>query len=270
MKYVVAVLGLLFMLSSHAHLNHVQFAAIEEVDGQLRVRYRMSADMFMTNLDVEIKSGRLPESIKQLPLNEIIARYFQAHLLLETKGEKRAASSVTFTLDEKNGDWIADFLFPAPPNGAAAGLICDAFLENNPRTQTLARIDWRGEKDVFHFRKGSERLALAGNAAIQPSNGKASNESALERFVSGLANGLRAYDWLAAGALAMVVLRMIFKNREIALIGFVAAAGVGLGFKESAPSGHAGVAGFALAWLAVVLTAQQLISKLIFWRTADA
>src|SRR5438045_3964807 len=138
------VLGLLLVCACgvQAHLNHIQFAAIDEIDGKLRVRYRMSADMFMSNLDLEIAAGRMDASIKQLPIERIVAAYFQTHLRLEAQNGASSAESVSVSIDFKNGDWIADFLFPAPAQQSQTSIFCDAFLNNNPRTQTLARINW--------------------------------------------------------------------------------------------------------------------------------
>ena len=258
MKRVCVLTLSLLCANVRAHLNHVQFAAIEEVDGKLRVRYRMSADMFMSNLDADIKRGRLIESIKQRPIDDIIREYFKTHLLLEAGGAPREADSASFTFDAKTSDWVADFLFQAPAPDARIVLFCDAFLENNPRTQTLARIDWRGDKTMFHFRNGNVRYVL-GSSLQPPQETQARAESGREFFLDGLARALKAYDFLAAGALVLIVLgRMPIKWPHAIVPAVALAASVALSIDQCGHENAPLAIGFAFGWLAVALTAYGL------------
>ncbi len=254
LKRALLLFALVFLSARvDAHLNHVQFATVDEVDGALRVRYRMSADMFMSNLEVEIKSGRLGESIKQRPLDEIIRQYFKSHLAIETGGAAQNARTVTFFRDEKTGDWVADFVFDAPAPGAETTLLCDAFLENNPRTQTLARIDWRGEKTMFHFRKGYEHYALGSSLhpAVQETQARDGDG---EQFLDGLAHAFKSYELLAAGALVCLVLGLALRKWKFAVPLLALAACVLLSRDECERESLQHAAGFAVGWLAVALT----------------
>jgi hypothetical protein len=248
--------------AAHAHLNHVQFAAVDEASGNLRVRYRMSADMFMTNLDVEIKAGRLTESVRQLPVNEIIALYFKTHLLLERNGSRASAAAVAFTLDDKSGDWLADFTFPAPAPGESAALFCDAFLQNNPRTQTLVTLDWRGSRDVFHFRKDNERCALVAASPRRESR-LVEQLPASVRFIDGVAAALRSYGWLlmlAIGAsLVRLTVREYRRQVEEMLLLFVTVCAMAASRQELIPY----QAGLLLGGVAAVFTLRKLIVETV-------
>ncbi|HLX62234.1 MAG TPA: hypothetical protein VKX17_13220 [Planctomycetota bacterium] len=258
----------LLSLQALAHLNHNQFAAVDEVDGKLLVRYRMSADMFMSNLEIEIKAGHIDAAIKLLPINEIIARYFKTHLRLDVNNVSVSAESVSFTMDAKNGDWIAGFKFTAPPIGAEASLFCDAFLENNPRTQTLARINWRGEKTVFHFRKDSTRCQFGSSLHESSAEAAPKIEAPRAHFLNGLAEALRSYEWLAAGALVFCALRVVSKDRLHYLVfGLTAVASLVL---TPVQFSLAAAWGFRFGWTAVVLTGQKLLFDTINRRTGHA
>lgn len=257
-RVFILALGLL-CANACAHLNHIQFAAIEEAGGMLRVRYRMSADMFMSNLDADIKSGRLNESVKQQPIDQILRQYFKTHLLLETDGAvgdaPHEADSVAFTFDAKTSDWVADFLFQSPAPNARTVLFCDAFLENNPRTQTLARIDWRGEKTMFHFRTGNVRYVL-GSSVLAPQETQTRAVTGPELFLDGLARALTAYDFLGAGALVLIVLgRMLIKRPLVIVPAVAVAASVALSLDQCGRENAPLAIGYAFGWLAVALTA---------------
>jgi hypothetical protein len=267
-RAIIAVVLCLLSIPARAHLNHIQFASIDESAGKLRVQYRMSADMFMSNLELEIKSGRFDASIKQLPVNEIIARYFQKHLQLESNNTAFSAESVTFTLDAKSGDWIAEFAFPAPPPGAEPRIFCDAFLENNPRTLTLAHIDWRGEKTVFHFRKDNERYKLGSSFQSEAAAARPVVSESV-RFVDGLASGLRSYMWLAAGALVLCALRLLLGNRWILIVP-PGAVVLSIAFSGFVATDAAGQWGFRLGWIAVALTLQKLFFDIVNERPTHA
>src|SRR4051812_28760116 len=87
-------------LTCAAHLNHVQFAAVEEINGQMRIRFRFSADMFMSNLEADIKAGRMDASAKNAAVSDLIARYTKGHLQLETGEVRRDPVVSAFTFDE--------------------------------------------------------------------------------------------------------------------------------------------------------------------------
>jgi len=254
----LSALMLVVPLAAHAHLNHVQFAAIEESGGKLHVRYRMSADMFMTTLDLDIKGGRIDASVKSLPVDQIIARYFATHLQLETKAAAQSAASVSFSADLRSGDWIAEFVFDLPSADARLTLFCDAFLDNNPRTQTLGRINWRGEKTVFHFRKGNERYVL-GSSQIGPAAVQSESDSTAKQFISAFAEALRDYVWLAVAAIGLCVAQVFGKHRWRWMILF---AGVIAAVALRGQIIWSGYGGFLVGWLIVVLTAQRVLFNL--------
>ena len=263
MARLVIIATVVLCANVSAHLNHIQFAAIDEAHGKLHVRYRMSADMFMSNVDADIKAGRLTESVKQRPISDIIQSYFRTHLLLELNGAANAADSATFEFDAKTSDWIADFIFPAPPENSKPTLICDAFLENNPRTQTLARITWRGENTMFHFRTGNVRYAL-GSSLQAPSENKAAPASPTIQFLDGLARALKAYDFLAAGSLVLIVLGQMLSKLPRPVIALLAIpAAVALSLDQCGRDGILVVSGFALGWSAVVVTLFHLSSSIL-------
>ena len=108
-----------------------------------------------------------------------------------------------FTLDDKTGDWIADFTFPKFEDDFT--LFCDAFLENNPRTQTLARCAWRGKRDVFHFKKGSERWEFSHATGILAVH--QSQVRLMVMFWPWVAYGLTRYLLIAIGAVFCAALR---------------------------------------------------------------
>ncbi len=261
MKRSLLFASILICASAFAHLNHIQFAAVDEIDGHMRIRYRMSADMFMSNLDADIKSGRLSESIKQKPIDQIIRAYFQTHLLLEIDGAKHEAASATFSFDSKTSDWIADFFFDTPNASATATLFCDAFLQNNPRTQTLARINWRGENTMYHLRLGNTRYVLG--SSLRPlSDTQVAIAPLHQQFLDGLAQALKAYDFLAAGALVVAVLGQILTKAPRAIVPLLAlAAAAALSADQCARNGIPNTIGFALGWLAVVLTVYRISTQ---------
>ena len=239
---------------AQAHLNHIQFAAVDETGGKVRIRYRMSADMFMSNLDADIKIGRMNESIKQSPIDQIIRAYFKTHLLLEVDGVPREAEHADFEFDAKTSDWVADFYFDAPPLHSKSILFCDAFLENNPRTQTLARINWRGENTMYHLRAGNFRYALGSSIQI-PAEAQHSSAPGRELFLDGLAQSFKAYDFLTAGALMLIVLGQIWRTMPRVVAPVLALAmGAALGVDQCGRAGLPCASGFALGWSAVVLT----------------
>lgn len=243
--------------SALAHLNHVQFATVEERGGRMVVRYRMSADMFMSNLEAGVKAGVIAPKVSRLPIDQMIALYFKQHLLVSSGGGRRAADSVAFQFDEKNGDWIADFQFDVPSEDQAT-LFCDAFLENNPNTQTLARINWRGENAVFHFRKGNTEYALGHKVENAARSSDAAARSGAALFVDGFAEGLKSYGLLVLGVAIFLLLRMKLKFWTAAadflacvlLTVFLCA----MKTLEQAPN----LAGWLMGFLAVVFTAQEL------------
>lgn len=188
MERVMAFVGVMLLcVGARGHLNHVQFATVEEVDGRLVVRYRMSADMFQSNLDVLIKSGAMGQEVLRLPIEQMIQKYFATHLMVD----KKSAETVKYTLDQKNGDWVAEFEFKASGKPV---LFCDAFLENNPNTQTLARISWRGEQTVFHFRKGNVECTLGRSVENVRGVNEKTTKDWVGSLINGVAFGLRAHE----------------------------------------------------------------------------
>ena len=90
MKRVIVYLGMMVLcVCARGHLNHVQFATVEEAGGRLVVRYRMSADMFQSNLDVLIKSGAMGQEVLRLPIDLMIQKYFSTHLMVERRRRRR-------------------------------------------------------------------------------------------------------------------------------------------------------------------------------------
>src|SRR5207244_1464205 len=129
-----------------------------------------------------------------------------------------------------------------------------AFLENNPRTQTLARINWRGENTMFHFRTGNVRYVL-GSSLQTAGDAQISSSTATDAFLDGLARSLKAYDFLAAGALFVVVLGQIFsKGRRHLIFPFALFSCIALGKNQCGSDNGACVLGFALGLFAVALT----------------